>query len=157
MDGPPEVGQARAHKRPFPQEDEERKEVCYFFFAVFFFKGTLKSAYVKPRGCAWFFSAFTRRTCKMCTGTTATTRRTGKSSIPAGSQLLPLLLQGTRAATPEPSPYQPRAAPPAGHRLVHADSLATHPSPPSASLSPPPCKVESLLPSSSSHHRILGF
>lgn len=87
---------------------------------------------------------------------TATTRRSGKSSIPAGSQLFLLLLQGTRA-TPEPSPYQPRAAPPAGHQLIHADSLATHSSPPSASLSPPPCKVESPLPSSSSHHHIHFF
>lgn len=32
MDGPPEVSQARAPKRPFPEEEEQRKDVCYLLF-----------------------------------------------------------------------------------------------------------------------------
>lgn len=67
-----------------------------------------------------------------------------------------LLLQGTRASA-EASLHHPQATPHPGQRLVRADSLATHPSPPSASLSPPPCKVEPLLSSSLSPHSFKGL
>lgn len=60
-------------------------------------------------------------------------------------------LQGTRAST-EASLHHPQGAPHAGHQLVH-----TGPSPPSASLSPSPCKVASRLSSSLRHRDIRGI
>lgn len=87
--------------------------------------------------------------------TPAQQRKVENSAVPAGSPLL--LLQGTQATT-EPSLRQPQAASHSGRQLVRAGPLATHPSPTaSASLSPPPCKVESLLSPSLSRHDVLGF
>lgn len=51
MDGPPGVSQARGPKRPFPEEEEERKDVRYL---LFFFKLLLfLSACVKPWCRTW--------------------------------------------------------------------------------------------------------
>lgn len=62
-----------------------------------------------------------------------------------------MLLQGTRASA-EASLHHPQGSSHAGHQLVHSG-----PSPPSASLSPPPCKVASRLSSSLRHRDIRGI
>lgn len=55
-----------------------------------------------------------------------------------------VFLQGTQAER-EPSPHQPQPTSHTDYQLVNADPLGAIQSPQSASLSPPPCKVESLL------------
>lgn len=89
--------------------------------------------------------------CTVAAATAATSGTLGHScrfpDVPSNS----VLLQGTRASA-EASLHHPQGTSHAGHQLLH-----TSPSPLSASLSPPPCKVASRLSSSLRHRGIHGI
>lgn len=154
MDGPPGVGQARVPKRPFPDE-EQRKDVRSPCFLKWFPDSVFKNLKCLYKALMFRCSFYVDPSVCLCmVNCSNAQQKLENSPVPAGS--LPLLLQGPRATT-EPSLHQPQATSHARHQLVHAGSLASHPSPSPVSLLPPPCKVMSLPSSSLSYHDILGF